>query len=49
MQEGVAVRGGMVAWLEACIGDLAWAGVVGVMHGLGQGFLVSGLHVSSCA
>ena len=40
---GLAVRGGMAAWLRACVRDLAWAGVVGAMLGLGLGLLVEGL------
>ena len=42
-------RGCMAAWLGACSGDSAWAGVVGAAHGLGLVPLVGGLYVSSCA
>ena len=46
---GVAARGGTAVWLGAYVGDSAWAGVVGAAYGLGMGFQVGGLHVSSCA
>ena len=40
----LAVRCGMVAWLGACFGHLAWVGMVGAADGLHLGLLVDGLY-----
>ena len=37
---GDTLLGGIAAWLGACVGNLAWVGVVGAGQGLGLGLLV---------